>query len=120
VLEDRAGGDVQFLQATWTSSWRPLASVRNWLDRHNLSAERATEVRGCSTGKSAEASVAVSDVYKTIQAFMGGQFINYFNDFGRTCRCTWSGSALPVETGERGQFLCAQQQGGDGAAFGAG
>jgi HAE1 family hydrophobic/amphiphilic exporter-1 len=28
--------------------------------------------------------VAVSDVYKTIQAFMGGQFINYFNDFGRT------------------------------------
>jgi hydrophobic/amphiphilic exporter-1 (mainly G- bacteria), HAE1 family len=28
--------------------------------------------------------VAVSDVYKTIQAFMGGLFINYFNDFGRT------------------------------------
>jgi HAE1 family hydrophobic/amphiphilic exporter-1 len=28
--------------------------------------------------------VAISDVYKTIQAFMGGLFINYFNDFGRT------------------------------------
>jgi HAE1 family hydrophobic/amphiphilic exporter-1 len=28
--------------------------------------------------------VAVSDVYRTIQAFMGGLFINYFNDFGRT------------------------------------
>src|SRR6202789_1887126 len=28
--------------------------------------------------------VAVADVYKTIQAFMGGLFINYFNDFGRT------------------------------------
>src|SRR5712672_3023553 len=28
--------------------------------------------------------VAISDVYQTIQAFMGGLFINYFNDFGRT------------------------------------
>src|ERR1700682_2078884 len=28
--------------------------------------------------------VALSDVYRTIQAFMGGLFINYFNDFGRT------------------------------------
>src|SRR6266853_456285 len=28
--------------------------------------------------------VALNDVYRTIQAFMGGLFINYFNDFGRT------------------------------------
>jgi len=27
--------------------------------------------------------VNISDVYKTIQAFMGGYFINYFNQFGR-------------------------------------
>ena len=27
--------------------------------------------------------VSISDVYKTIQAFMGGYFINYFNRFGR-------------------------------------
>jgi HAE1 family hydrophobic/amphiphilic exporter-1 len=27
--------------------------------------------------------VAVSDVYRTIQAYMGGLFINYFNSFGR-------------------------------------
>jgi HAE1 family hydrophobic/amphiphilic exporter-1 len=27
--------------------------------------------------------VAVSDVYQTLQAFMGGYFINYFNQFGR-------------------------------------
>jgi HAE1 family hydrophobic/amphiphilic exporter-1 len=27
--------------------------------------------------------VAIDDVYQTIQAFMGGLFINYFNDFGR-------------------------------------
>ena len=27
--------------------------------------------------------VSISDVYKTIQSFMGGYFINYFNRFGR-------------------------------------
>ena len=27
--------------------------------------------------------VALNDVYRTIQAFMGGYFINYFNRFGR-------------------------------------
>jgi len=27
--------------------------------------------------------VAIGDVYRTIQAFMGGSFINYFNRFGR-------------------------------------
>src|SRR5262245_27163384 len=28
--------------------------------------------------------VALTDVYNTIQAFTGGWFVNYFNDFGRT------------------------------------
>src|SRR6202040_502357 len=28
--------------------------------------------------------VQISDVYNTIQAFMGGLFVNYFNSFGRT------------------------------------
>jgi HAE1 family hydrophobic/amphiphilic exporter-1 len=27
--------------------------------------------------------VPINDVYRTIQAFMGGLFINYFNRFGR-------------------------------------
>ena len=27
--------------------------------------------------------VDIKDVYRTIQAFMGGSFINYFNRFGR-------------------------------------
>ena len=27
--------------------------------------------------------VDINDVYRTIQAFMGGLFINYFNRFGR-------------------------------------
>ena len=33
--------------------------------------------------KALKQGVPVSDVYRTIQAYMGGLFINYFNDFGR-------------------------------------
>jgi len=44
-------------------------------------------------------------------AFMGGLFINYFNDFGRTCRCTWSGRSLPVGSGETRAVLCAHNRG---------
>ncbi len=57
VLEDRAGRDVQFLAGN--------------LDKVNQE-------------KVLKQGVAISDVYQTIQAFMGGLFINYFNDFGRT------------------------------------
>ena len=30
--------------------------------------------------------VALSDVYQTLQTFMGGSFVNYFNRFGRQWR----------------------------------
>jgi HAE1 family hydrophobic/amphiphilic exporter-1 len=85
VLEDRAGRDVQFLA--------------NNLDKFLAAARKRPEIGAISTTfmpsvpqkfvdvdreKVLKQGVAVSDVYKTIQAFMGGQFINYFNDFGRT------------------------------------
>jgi len=34
--------------------------------------------------KALKQGVALTDVYQTIQAYMGGLFINYFNNFGRT------------------------------------
>jgi len=85
VLEDRAGRDVQFLAGN--------------LDKFLTAARKRPEIGSISTTflpsvpqkfvdvdreKVLKQGVAVSDVYKTIQAFMGGQFINYFNDFGRT------------------------------------
>ena len=85
VLEDRAGRDVQFLASN--------------LDKFLAAARKRPEIGSISTTflpsvpqkfvdvdreKVLKQGVAVSDVYKTIQAFMGGQFINYFNDFGRT------------------------------------
>ena len=64
--------------------------------------------------------VAISDVYQTIQAFMGGQFVNYFNDFGRTWQVYVEAEApYRAGRGQRRTVLCAQQPRGDGAAFGA-
>src|SRR5712671_2608627 len=60
VLEDRAGRDIPFLAAN--------------LEKF-LAVDRETALKQ---------GVALNDVYRTIQAFMGGLFINYFNDFGRT------------------------------------
>jgi HAE1 family hydrophobic/amphiphilic exporter-1 len=85
VLEDRAGRDVQFLASN--------------LDKFLAAARKRPEIGGISTTflpsvpqkfvnvdreKVLKQGVPISDVYKTIQAFMGGLFINYFNDFGRT------------------------------------
>ena len=85
VLEDRAGRDVQFLAGN--------------LAKFLAAAGKRPEIGAISTtflpsvpqkfvdvdrDKVLKQGVAVSDVYRTIQAFMGGLFINYFNEFGRT------------------------------------
>jgi HAE1 family hydrophobic/amphiphilic exporter-1 len=84
VLEDRSGNDVQFLAAN--------------LNTFLSAARKRPEIAGLSTtflpsvpqqfvdvdrDKVIKQGVAINDVYRTIQAFMGGLFINYFNRFGR-------------------------------------
>jgi len=84
VLEDRSGADPQFLGAN--------------LNTFLTAARKRPEIAGLSTtylpsvpqqfvnvdeDKVLKLGVPVNDVYKTIQAFMGGLFINYFNRFGR-------------------------------------
>jgi len=84
VLEDRAGNDIQFL----------TKNLATFLD----AARKRPEIAGLSTtflpsvpqqfvevdrDKVLKQGVNLNDVYRTIQAFMGGYFINYFNRFGR-------------------------------------
>ena len=84
VLEDRAGKDVPFLAAN--------------VDTFIAAARKRPEIAGLSTtflpsvpqqfvdvdeDKVLKLGVPVNDVYRTIQAFMGGLFVNYFNQFGR-------------------------------------
>src|SRR6202042_219117 len=85
VLEDRAGRDVQFLADNLNKF---MAAARK---RPEIGAIGTTflpsvpqKFVNVDRDKVLKQGVAVSDVYRTIQAFMGGLFINYFNDFGRT------------------------------------
>jgi HAE1 family hydrophobic/amphiphilic exporter-1 len=85
VLEDRAGRDVQFLATNLTKF---LAAARKRPEIGTISTTFLPSVPQqfleVDREKVLKQGVAVSDVYRTIQAFMGGLFINYFNDFGRT------------------------------------
>jgi HAE1 family hydrophobic/amphiphilic exporter-1 len=84
VLEDRAGKDVQFLSDN--------------LNKFVAAAKKRPEIAGLVStflpsvpqefvdvdrDKVLKQGVPLNDVYRTIQAYMGGVFVNYFNRFGR-------------------------------------
>jgi len=84
VLEDRSGKDVQFLAEN--------------LNKFMAAAQKRKEIAGMVSTflpavpqqfvdvdreKVLKQGVPLSDVYRTIQTFMGGLFVNYFNRFGR-------------------------------------
>ena len=85
VLEDRSGKESEFL----------VNNLSKFLD----AARRRPEIGMVTTTyipsvpqkfvyvdkeKVIKQGVDLSDVYSTLQTFMGGQFVNYFNEFGRT------------------------------------
>jgi HAE1 family hydrophobic/amphiphilic exporter-1 len=85
VLEDRAGRDVQFLA---DNLQKFMAAARK---RPEIGALSTTFIPSApqqfvqvDREKVLKQGVALTDVYQTIQAFMGGLFINYYNNFGRT------------------------------------
>jgi HAE1 family hydrophobic/amphiphilic exporter-1 len=84
VLEDRGGNDIPYLAAN--------------VDKFLAAARKRPEIAGINTSflpsvpqqfvevdrdKALKQGVAISDVYTSLQAFMGGIFVNYFNRFGR-------------------------------------
>ncbi len=84
ILEDRAGKDISFLSA----------NVAKFME----AARKRPEIASVSTtflpsvpqlyvnvdrDKALKEGVELSEVYKTLQTFMGGYFIDYFNRFGR-------------------------------------
>jgi HAE1 family hydrophobic/amphiphilic exporter-1 len=84
VLEDRAGKDVQFLTTNLNTF---LAAARKRPEIASLNTTFLGSVPqqfiDVDRDKLIKQGVAVNDVYRTVQAFMGGLFINYFNRFGR-------------------------------------
>jgi len=113
VLEDRAGRDVQFLA--------------NNLDKFMAAARKREEIGSISSTfipsvpqqfiqvdreKALKQGVALNDVYNTIQAYMGGLFVNYYNEFGRTWQVYVESEApFRADTGNLGQFYVRNSQG---------
>ena len=84
ILEDRSGGDADLL-ANNTRIFLEAARRRPELARVSTTFQPAVPqiYLNVDLEKALKYGVAINDVYTTIQAFMGGSFINYFNRFGR-------------------------------------
>ncbi len=84
ILEDRSGSDIQFLSknlATFMEEARKRPEIGS-LSTTFLPSVPQQFVQ-VDRDKVLKQGVALNDVYRTIQSFMGGYFINYFNRFGR-------------------------------------
>ncbi len=85
MLQDRSGGSVEFL-AENTQRFMEAVRKRPEVGTVNttLLASIPQVLADVDRDKVLKQGVALEDVYQTLQAFMGGVFINYFNRFGRT------------------------------------
>jgi HAE1 family hydrophobic/amphiphilic exporter-1 len=113
VLEDRAGRDVQFLADNLEKF---LAAARKRREIGSVATSFLPSVPQqfveVDRDKVLKQGVAVGTVYQTIQAFMGGLFINYFNDFGRTWQVYVEAEApYRSNTEDLGQFYVRNGQG---------
>ena len=84
ILEDRSGGEVKFLAENVNHF---IAAARKRPEIGALSTTFLPSVPQqfitVDRDKVIKQGVAINDVYRTIQTFMGGLFVNYFNRFGR-------------------------------------
>ena len=84
MLEDRSGGTIEFLadntkKFMGAAAKRPeFASVMT-----TLIPSVPQMFAKVDRDKALKQGVTLNSVYKTLQAFMGGTFVNYFNRFGR-------------------------------------
>ena len=84
LLEDRSGSDIQFL-AKNLATFLEAARKRPEIGTINTTFLPSVPQKfiDVDRDKVLKQGVNLTDVYRTIQAFMGGSFINYFNRFGR-------------------------------------
>jgi HAE1 family hydrophobic/amphiphilic exporter-1 len=83
MLEDRSGANVQFL-AKNTAAFLEAAAKRPELGRVTTTFIPGVPQKFARVDrdKVLKQGVDLSAVYRTLQAFMGGSFVNYFNRFG--------------------------------------
>jgi HAE1 family hydrophobic/amphiphilic exporter-1 len=84
VLEDRSGKDIQFLSSNLSTFLAALGKRPEiGFAASTLLPSVPQQFVDVDRDKVIKQSVSIGDVYKTIQVFMGGYFVNYFNRFGR-------------------------------------
>jgi HAE1 family hydrophobic/amphiphilic exporter-1 len=85
ILEDRSGKDIAFL-ADNTQKFMEAAKARPEIARVDTTfiPDVPPVFARVDRDKVLKQGVNLSDVYQTLQAFMGGVMVNYFNRFGRT------------------------------------
>ena len=84
LLQDRSGGSVDFLAANM-KTFVDAARKRPEISRLQTTFNATVPQRFVNVDKdrALKQGVGLSGIYQTIQTFMGGAFINYFNRFGR-------------------------------------
>src|ERR1700756_3249359 len=113
VLEDRAGKDVKFLTDNLNKF---LAAARKRPEIGMISTTFLPSVPqefvNVDRDKVLKQGTTLTDVYNTIQAYMGGLFINYYNNFGRTWQVYVEAEApYRSTTDDLGQFYVRNGQG---------
>jgi HAE1 family hydrophobic/amphiphilic exporter-1 len=114
IVEDRGGKDLPYLAQN--------------LQRFMEAARRRPELAGLNTtflpavpqvfvdvdrAKVMQQSVKLSDVYQTMQVFMGGALVNYFNQFGRQWQVRLQAEGeYRTRVEDMGQFYVTNAQGG--------
>jgi hydrophobic/amphiphilic exporter-1 (mainly G- bacteria), HAE1 family len=113
VLEDRAGKDVQFLSnnlAKFLTAARKRPEISSVFTTFIPSVPQ--QFINVDKDKVLKQGVNLTDVYNTIQAYMGGLFVNYYNDFGRTWQVYVEAEApYRATTNDLGQFYVRNGQG---------
>ncbi len=119
IVEDRSGGDVQFL-STNLNTFMAAARKRPEIGSVNTTFLPSVPQQFVTVDrdKVIKQQVQINDVYRTIQAFMGGLFINYFNRFGRQWQVYIEAEGdYRTRPGKRGSVLRPELGRRDGTAI---
>ena len=113
ILEDRSGGTVEFLA---TNVDKFLAAARKQPELATVNTTFLPRVPqqfiAVDRDKVLKQGVDIRDVYRTIQTFMGGSLINFFNRFGRQWQVYVEAEGLyRTRTENVGQFYVRNRDG---------
>jgi HAE1 family hydrophobic/amphiphilic exporter-1 len=113
ILEDRAGKDIAFLA---DNVQKFLAAARERPELAGVTSTFRPSVPQVSVNvdrdKVLKQGVPLKDVYQTLQCFMGGIFVNYFNRFGRQWQIYVQAEGdYRTRASEMGQFFVRNGEG---------